>query len=545
MKMRNKKLVQALVLSSVLAAGAMPIAQAQTADTSMPSLIDVQQIELTGQLNLLTERTLGELLAQLRQHKGKKMSQADLAQLVQNSQKWLDAKLPGSFVLSIPAQTLSNGILSMLVQPKLVDVTVAGAEGFDEANVRASLPSLTKGVALQSQGWVDVRELQMANENPLKLTTVEYAVEPDKGVSAKVKATAPLGKTQGTVALNNTGNDISGRGQFQVNAVNANLTGEDDVLSFTGGGSLDPFAKSNYASLRYSVPDYAQHVSRTVELTHSTGNLDFPFLSLGNIGTKGVYNDLSYRQAYYLGNVAQTLDATKLTLGVSLITNDSRTDFLGATLSESEIKTVPLSVAFEGDFKITQPDQTRVRVEWLGSNVSWGGGDQSAQWSAARSGIDKRYNVMRMGVSGRVSLDSQAAFSWQYRGQYTSQKLLPVLQFSAINAYTGVRGFVNATGLGDTGQVLRLDLESGRMLDDADVRGYGFYDAGKKKGGSDERDIHVASAGLGARWTSSDRLMKLDVFAAKKMKGYEYDLVSNTSTQKSRSSLWLLSSYSF
>lgn len=542
--MKNKKLVHALVLSSLLAGSAMHLAQAQTADAPMP-LFDVQQIELTGQLSLLTERTLGELLAQLRQYKGKKMTQVDLAQLVQNTQKWLDAKLPGRFVLSIPAQTLSNGNLSMLVQPKLVDVKVVGAQGFDEANVRASLPSLTKGMALESQSWVDVRELQMANENPLKLTTVDYAVQPDNGVSAKVKATAPLGNTQGTVGVNNTGNDISGRGQFQVNAVNANLTGEDDVLNFAAGGSLDPFAKSNYASLRYSMPDYAEHVSRTVEYTHSTGNLNFPFLSLGTIGAKGVYNDLSYRQAYYLGDVAQTLDASKLTLGVSMTSNESKTDFLGTTLSEYKVKTVPLSVAFEGDFKITQPDQAHARVEWLGSNASWGGGDQSTQWDAARSGVDKRYNVMRMGLNGRVSLDSQASFSWQYRGQYTSQKLLPVLQFSAINAFTGVRGFVNATGLGDTGHVLRLDLESGRMLDDADVRGYGFYDAGSKKGGSDELDIHVASAGLGARWTSTDRLMKLDVFAAKKLKGYEYDLVSNTSTQKSKSSLWFLSSYSF
>ncbi len=542
--MKNKKLVHALVLSSLLAGSAMHLAQAQTADAPMP-LFDVQQIELTGQLSLLTERTLGELLAQLRQYKGKKMTQVDLAQLVQNTQKWLDAKLPGRFVLSIPAQTLSNGNLSMLVQPKLVDVKVVGAQGFDEANVRASLPSLTKGMALESQSWVDVRELQMANENPLKLTTVDYAVQPDNGVSAKVKATAPLGNTQGTVGVNNTGNDISGRGQFQVNAVNANLTGEDDVLNFAAGGSLDPFAKSNYASLRYSMPDYAEHVSRTVEYTHSTGNLNFPFLSLGTIGAKGVYNDLSYRQAYYLGDVAQTLDASKLTLGVSMTSNESKTDFLGTTLSEYKVNTVPLSVAFEGDFKITQPDQAHARVEWLGSNASWGGGDQSTQWDAARSGVDKRYNVMRMGLNGRVSLDSQASFSWQYRGQYTSQKLLPVLQFSAINAFTGVRGFVNATGLGDTGHVLRLDLESGRMLDDADVRGYGFYDAGSKKGGSDELDIHVASAGLGARWTSTDRLMKLDVFAAKKLKGYEYDLVSNTSTQKSKSSLWFLSSYSF
>lgn len=542
--MKNKRLVQALVLSSALAGGVMHVAQAQIADASMP-LFDVQQIELTGQFNLLTERTLGELLSQLRQYKGKKMTQVDLAQLVQNTQKWLDVKLPGGFVLSIPAQTVLNGSLSMLVQPKLVDVTVVGADGFDEVNVQSSLPSLTKGRALDSQSWLDVRELQMANENPLKLTTVDYAVESDKGVSAKVKATAPLGNMQGTVGVNNTGNDISGRIQFQVNAVNANLTGEDDVLNFAGGGSLDPFAKSNYVSLRYSMPDYAEHVSRTVEYTHSYGNLNFPFLSLGNIGSKGVYNNLSYRQAYYLGDVAQTLNGSKLTMGVAMISNESKTDFLGTTLLESKIKTLPLSVAFEGDFKITQQDQNHASLEWLGSNASWVGGDQSTQWDAARSNVDKRYNVMRLGLNGRVSLDAQASFSWQYRGQYTSQKLLPVLQFSTINAFTGVRGFVNATGLGDTGHVLRLDLESERMLDDADVRGYGFYDVGSKKGGSDERDMNVASAGLGVRWTSTDRLMKVDVFAAKKVKGYEYDLVSNTSTQKSKSSLWFLSSYSF
>lgn len=542
--MKKNKLFRAVLLLSCVIAASSSAVHAQTKDAADP-VFGVRQVELAGQINLLTERTRTELLAQLRQLRTEKMSVADLSQLVQKAQIWLDAKLPQRFMLSIPAQNLANGVLAVLVQPKLTDLTVTATPDFDSANVLASLPSMVKGKTLENKYWVDLRELQMANENPLKLTTIDYALQPDSGVKAIVKAVAPQGKTQWTVGLSNTGNDIAGRYQTQLNAVNANLTGKDDVLSFAGGGSLSPLFDNAYVAARYTLPDYVEHVSRSLEYTHSKGNVSFPFLSLGTIGSKGTYNDLGFRQSHYLGEVAEFLNSTKLTWGASWISNESEANLSGSRLSQSSIKTVPLSLSLEGELPVDQPNQMRVRVDVLGSTAGLSGSGEGNQWQAARSGADTRYGILRTGFSGRLYAPEDISLSWQYRGQYSAQKLLPVLQFSVINAFTGVRGFVNASGMGDTGHVLRTDLEGSKLWADANLRPYGFVDAGIKKGGSDERRISVASAGLGLRWVSSDRLMRLDTFAANKIKGSNYDMSQDSTTQKNKTTFWFTTSASF
>jgi hemolysin activation/secretion protein len=544
--MKHKKFAHSLLVSACLAAASALTAHAQ-AQTAPASMFNVQQVELSGQANWLSEATRRELLAELRRGGPRSLSEQDLARLVQGAQAWLDAKLPQRFVLRIPAQTLSSGTLSVQVQPRLTSLSITGATDFDQANVRASLPSLVQGKPLESGQWVDLRELQMANENPLKLTTVDYVVQPDQGVRAEVKAMAPNGKTQWTVGLSNAGNDISGRNQVQLNAVNGNLTGQDDVLGFAAGSSLENVGDTAFLALRYTLPDYAKHLSRSFELTHSKGNATIPFLSFATIGSQGNYSELGYRQTHYLGDLAGQINSAKLAFGLSYIASDAQTQFLGSTLQQYDIKTVPLTLTFESDFKVEPQNQSHLRLDWLGSSAAVAGKSEDLNWRAARSDVNNRYNIFRLGLNGRMDLNSLATFSWLYRGQYSAQKLLPSLQFSAANVFTGVRGFVNASAQGDTGQVLRLELESANvpLLSRLALRSFGFYDTGTKAGGNDERNIKLSSYGLGLRLSTPDRRLKLETFAATKDTGRDLDLNANRSAQMDKTSFWFLANYTF
>jgi hemolysin activation/secretion protein len=541
--MNHKKFIPSLLASLCLAAFVLPAAQAQTAQPSADVQLDVQKFELAGQTNLLSVSTRTELLNVLLQGGPRRMSEQDLNALLQKAQQALDAKLPQRFVLSIPAQTLQERTLSVVVQPRLTQVSVEATPEFDEANVRASLPSLKPGQAL-AQNWVDLRELQMANDSPLKLTTVEFPVQPDQGVKAKVKATSPYGSTQWGVGVSNMGNDMTGRAQTQLSGINANLTGQDDVLNLTVGSSLNPLGDTGFAALRYSMPDYAGHVSHGFELTHSKGSTTTPFFSL-SLSNQAKYSDVGYRQTHYLGDLASQLNAAKLTVGASYVTSESDAKLSNLSLQKTDIKTLPVALSFESDFKVEPQNQSHLRLDWVASRASWMGDTQLQEWEAARSGVSGSYSIVRLSLNGRTDLGGSGAFAWQYTGQYSAQKLLPVFQFNAANGFVGVRGFVNATAMGDSGQVLRLELESAKLMQESDVRGYGFYDAGIKKGGSDERSLTLSSYGVGVRLKGDDRRLKVDLFSATKGQGRELDLVSNATAQKSRTSAWIMASYSF
>ena len=540
--MKNQKFLRSL-LTSVFCVGLCANAMYVQASETTNSTFEIKNIQLVGQIKLLSERTQVDLLLQLRQGGLRSMNERELSELLQVVQNGLDAKMPQRFVLSIPPQTLDDGTLSVLVQPRLMGLTVNGSSDFDEVNVRASLPSLTQGKVLQSQYWVDLRELQMANDNPLKVTTVEYEVQPDEGVRASVKTRAPYGSTQWTLGGSNTGNDATGRGQIQLNAVNANLTGQDDVLSLASGGSLNPWANTGFVALRYTLPDYAEHLSHGFEFTHSKGNTNTPFFSL-NLSNQAQYNDLGYRQTHYLGDLSKLIKEAKFGVGISYITSDSNTTLSNLSLQQANIKTTPLTLTFESDFAVEPQNQSHMRIDWLTSKASLVSGDQLQQWQVLRSDVDSHYSVLRLALNGRINLNGMGAL-WQYRSQYSAQKLLPLMQFSEVNPFTGVRGFVNTVAQGDTGQVLRLELESTNLLDDVKLRGYGFYDVGTKKGGTDERNLGFSSHGFGLRAGSNDQRLKVDTYVAMKDRGRELDLVSGGSTLKNRTSFWLVTSYNF
>jgi hemolysin activation/secretion protein len=500
-------------------------------------------VELAGQSNLLSAGAQAELLGLLREGGARRLSEQDLSALLQKAQQSLDAKLPQRFVLSIPAQTMQDQTLSVLVQPRLVQLSVQGSAEFDEANVRASLPSLAQGQALGAT-WVDLRELQMANDNPLKLTTVDFPVQPDQGVSANVKAVSPLGSTQWTVGLSNTGNDTAGRNQVQLNAVNANLTGQDDVLSLSSGASLKSFGDVGFVALRYSLPDYAGHVTRSVNFTHIKGDINAPLFSLG-LSSLARYNELGYRQTHYLGDVAGVLNAAKLSVGASYVASTSDTLVGNVSLLKTDLKVLPVAASLEASFPMAAQNRANMRVEVLASHAGWTGEAQKQEWLAARSGADSSYSMLRLNLNGSLDLSGYGALAWQYNGQYSAQKLLPLVQFSAANPFTGVRGFVNTGVAGDSGQVLRLELQSANVAEGFDARGYVFYDAGLKQGGSDERNVSLSSAGVGVRLGSSDSRIKVDAFAAAKGQGHALDLSSSGVSQKDRTSAWLMASYSF
>ena len=124
--MKNQKFLRSL-LTSVFCVGLCANAMYVQASETTNSTFEIKNIQLVGQIKLLSERTQVDLLLQLRQGGLRSMNERELSELLQVVQNGLDAKMPQRFVLSIPPQTLDDGTLSVLVQPRLMGLTVNGS----------------------------------------------------------------------------------------------------------------------------------------------------------------------------------------------------------------------------------------------------------------------------------------------------------------------------------------------------------------------------------------------------------------------------------
>lgn len=545
-RMKSKSAIA--VLSSVFWASLASTAAAQDAPSARRDY-EIKSIVLGGQVNLLTPETRLQALAQMQSDQPRRLTGADLQSLVAKLQAWLDAKLPKRYAARIPSQALEDGRLFVVIEPKVVAVAYETAPGIHEEQLRASLPSLTVGKALPAgQDWVDARELQMANDNPLKSTVIDYLVEPDAGVRVLAKAkVSSLGLQSGTVTMTNWGNDVTGRGQVAAQWTDANVSGRDDVLTLQAISSVKPAWDNRAATATYEAFDFAEHRSHKFTLKHASGRTSFSSLNYGDIHSSGQYDEVNYKMTHYLGDYPALggLKAFKLGLDVSWLGNKGRTEFQTLGFTDFKSQALPLRLNLEGLWEVSDKTRVQGRMALFAADARWLGSSQAAQWQAARADADTRFAALQWLVQGETTLPADAKFNWQFSGLYSGQKLLPVFQSSVTDPGSAVRGFVNAYPTGDQTAVLRTELQSARWSPDMPIRVYGFYDMGHKRGGSDGKTLTVASTGLGLRMQEPTASWRFDAFAAYKVRGQDLDMKADGLSTKDRTSYWLTSSYSF
>lgn len=510
----------------------------------------IQQVVLVGNSGVLSRKTQERLLATLSGARGAQSSLARLQAAVQQGQQLLEQVLPGGYVLSIPTQTMvDGGQIAVQVSPVLQDVQITGAQGYDEAAVRASLPaSLQKGAVLSGKEWPTLQTLTMLNDHPLKATSIRFRVEPDQPVTAMVSASAPTGNAQTTVMLDSYGNHVIGRGMLTVMHTQGNVGVPNDVLTFYGASSLSQPFQVGLGSLRYTAPDVSGFANHSLGILHSASHVDTPYLSLGSIAGKGDFTELSYRQTRYLRNV-------KLFVDVALGKSQGRTQYLTNVLTDYSVTTLPVTIGLEGAFNAqsSTPEVLRnvgglARVQVVFNKAGVLGLSNPTDYDKARTGAGSSA-VLRWLVDGRATVFNQVRMNLQFSGQFTGNKLLPSGQMAVAGDRAGVRGFINSVLMGDSAAVLRWELEPlalAQAWSGYASQPYAFYDAGYKRGGNDERNLTVSSAGLGWRLMPQDGTgLSLDVFAARKGQGAALDLVPGTTRQVDRTTFWAVGAYRF
>jgi hemolysin activation/secretion protein len=409
----------------------------------------------------------------------------------------------------IPEQSLTGGKVRLrVIEAQLREVRVEGNEHFDEANIRASMPSLTTGESpnVQKIG----RNAQLVQENPAKQVSVRLEAAPDEGkvdAVVRVKDEDPQG---GVVFLDNTGTPQTGNLRLGIGYRHANVFDSDHVFTaqfITAPESID---KVKIYGAGYRVPLYGYNSLVDFFAGYSdvdSGQVADLFAVTGAGTVAGV------RYSYILPRISSY--EQKLSLGWDYRDYKQGTTLVGTSTQLLPDYTVrPITLAYTGR-------QSTVGRDWFfvaswSQNVPGGADGSDTAIQAQRFGANPRYNVWRLTGAYTQAFAGDLLFRTAFNAQYSHNALVPAEQFGMGGA-NSVRGFYEREVANDHGYRFAFEGYSpdlGKQIgEDWRARFLVFYDVAQ---GRDNSPIRVAenslgSVGIGLRVTQGKALsLRLD-----------------------------------
>ena len=423
---------------------------------------------------------------------GEQQGVARLQQAARALESELKARGYGFYRVSLPPQDVVDTVTLKLNMFRVGKVEVLEQQYYSEANIRASFPSLHED---ESPNARDVaRNLAMVNEHPGKQATVtltESETRDTIDVTLRMKDENPLAIFS---ALQNNGNDSTGKWRLSVGMQHSNLFDRDQQLTLSYTTSPDEHQK-----------DVSQYGAHWV----------IPFYGLaGTLSTYAVYSDVnsgrvagffdvagrgSFTGARWTHRLLPVADVSQ-TLALALDYKKYQNDVLfnGANQG-TDVSALPITMAYAGDWR-----QGWGKLDWgldYAFNTPSGKDGSSDNYAANRSGATRQWDAWR----GLANLNWQAEEGWgmqaRWRGQYSGKALIPGEQFGAGGAYT-VRGYQEREISGDTWYVANFELWSKPYAEQ--IRFLAFVDTGWVKindaADGQPNTRRISSVGVGGRW---------------------------------------------
>jgi hemolysin activation/secretion protein len=409
----------------------------------------------------------------------------------------------------IPEQDIRGGQVRLqVVEARLRRIRVEGNRFFDDGNVRASVPSLKADAAPDMHGIG--QELQLANENPAKRTSIalEATDEPGK-VDAVLRVTDEV-PSRVTAFVDDTGNPQTGRYRAGLGYQHANVGGWDHVFNAQYITSPTKTGDVSIYGAGYRAPLYGLHGALDVFAGHSDVNSG-TVQNLFNVSGKGSIFGLRYTQMLAkLGLYEQ-----RLALGWDYRAFEQNVVLIGT--SETLVPDVtirPLSLTYSARHSAVGRDLS-LFVAYARNLPGGAHGDQDA-FDAQRAGAQAGYSIWRYGASLAQGLPADYLLRAAFNGQSTRDLLVPGEQFGMGGA-DSVRGYFERETANDVGH--RVSLEGytpdagGRIGGTWRARALAFLDFARGHDVQPARgpDNKLRSAGVGARVSEGKSLsLRLD-----------------------------------
>ena len=516
--MKQRLIVSSLVLALTLAAQS-----ARSQDVTF----DIQRFDIQGN-TLLPAEQLEALVAPFT---GKGRVFGDIQKAQDALEDAYRAKGYSTVNVYLPEQEITRGTIHMTVTEAVIDkVNISGNQFFSTENVRASLPNLREGAAPNLRQLSE--NVQLVNENPAKQVEVTLGSSEVEGKVDAAVAVTEQDPTRFYVTLDDTGTMETGRHRIGVAYQNANLLGNDEVLTLAYSTSPDLWwnrpdeVKMDVYSVSFRKPFYA--IGDSLDIIYGNSNVNTPSTQATGFGIIGKgevfglrWNHLFPRRGEY---------TSKLVLGYDYkhMNTTCDPDQRGTTATCTPYTVQPLSATYSG--QIQNPVHQISYTLGLAYNLPTGKSYEISNPAVSRTKTDKYsfisnrdvnddFLAMRFGASYARPFEGwilRAALN----GQLATSGLPSAEQFGLVGS-TAVRGFDERALSTDTGYVVNLETYTPNFADDiglpGNLHGVGFIDFGYGRNvGVDNtasfNTTGVASVGVGARYSlQKDVSFSIDV----------------------------------
>jgi hemolysin activation/secretion protein len=433
----------------------------------------------------------------------------------------------------LPEQELARGEVRLrIVEARVGRVIVEGNRYFDDANIRASVPSLVPGAPPNITGVG--RNLRVANENPSKQSTVLLRSGSEEATVDAVVRVIDEPPAKYSVSVDSTGTRETGWLRVGLGFLYANGANRDQVLTLQAVGapyksddpnqlSLVPSDRVLILGMGLRVPLY--ELGDAIDVIGGYSNVDSGTVG-GLFNVSGAGGVFALRYTHYLDRQGEY--DHRLALGWDIHGyHNSGVQAVGSTQQLTPDITVrPLSLTYSGLLRRPHSETAFSIGAWR--NIPGGSDGQPADfcqlppndpYGVSRSdGMghcpDPYYLLWRGTFNHNQALSGDWQFHFGFSGQATRDMLVSGEQFG-IGGQDSVRGFderalIDDRGFQGTLEIYTPDFGARAGWGDTRVRALAFYDWGTVRrvqpAPGDPTRQGIASVGVGLRVNRGNRL---------------------------------------
>ena len=447
---------------------------------------------------------------------------ADVQRALEVVEKLYSANGWSAVQVLLPEQELERGeVRFQIVEARISRVLVEGNKFFDDANIRASVPSLKPGSAPNINSIA--RNLRIANENSAKQTTVLLRSGQQEATVDAVVRVVDESPYKRSITVDSSGTAQTGKLRVGLGYQNSNVNNTDHVLSLqyvgapyrneapnSGANSLSlvPSKRVMVIGGGYHIPLYESGDSLDFVAGYSTVNSGTIANLFSISGAGGIFGARYNKNLDRFGDYEQRLVYSWDYRGY----HNKGVRVVGTTIQlVPDVTTHPVSVQYTGLYR-GQDHETGFNI---GASQNLPGGNDGTGTNICASRINglgecanNRFFIWRWGINHNQAMGSDWQFRFAMNGQQTRDILVPGEQFG-IGGADSVRGFLereisNDVGYRGTTEIYGPDWGSKTGLAGARLRGLLFYDWGAVKrnrpGPGEAHGQHVSSYGFGIRF---------------------------------------------
>lgn len=488
-----KAMRASLLAGVVLVWGSLAHAQAPAVAPVPSPRFEVRQYIVEGN-TLLSQTEIDGIVAPFT---GKQRDFGDVQRALETLQETYSRRGFTAVRVLIPEQDLKSGAVRLqVIEARIRRVRVENNRFFDEANVRAGLPTLKEGDSPNTRAISE--GVQLVNENPAKQVSVALEAAEEEGkIDAAVRVTDDK-PARVSVSLDNTGTSQTGYYRAGIGYQNANVGDRDQVLNAQAITSPTQINDVTIVGLGYRIPLYAWEGA--IDLLAGYSNVNSGTVAnLFAVSGAGSIFGVRYTQILpRVGTYEQ-----KLALGWDWRTFRNNVTLVGTTGTlVPNITIKPLSLTYTGRQSQVGRDLTFYAAYSM--NLPGGGDGNQDAFTAQRLNASAGYSIWRAGAAYSQVLPRDYLMRAALTAQYTRELLVAGEQFG-MGGMDSVRGFHERETANDVGH--RFSLEGytpdfGARIGAAwRSRALAFLDFAHGYDNAPERGANngLASVGLGLR----------------------------------------------